>query len=146
MKNHPKIKTGQDYHHATSYDRHAMSGHYMDWQNMPSPYKSYPSSSKVNLIPALDFPRKSIDQVFHADDTSTPTTIDLQILSKVLALSYGFTAKRQAGGQTYLYRSAPSAGRRREKAYTRAGHSSPGRRRRRSIAAASRPAGGASPD
>jgi SagB-type dehydrogenase family enzyme len=110
MKTDPQIKTGQDYHEATSYDRYAMSAHYMDWQNMPSPYKSYPSLAKTALMAGLDYTKKSVDQVFFSDEKAAPATFDLQILSQVLALSYGFTAKRQAGGQTFLFRSAPSAG------------------------------------
>lgn len=110
MNTQTEIKTGLDYHEATSYDRYAMSAHYMDWQNTPALYKAYPSLSKTALSTGLDFVRKSLDEVLLAGEQSVPPVVDLHMLSQVLALSYGFTAKRQTGGQTFLFRSAPSAG------------------------------------
>jgi len=41
--------TARTYHQFTSYDRFAMSPHYLDWQNQPSQFKHYPEMMPVSL-------------------------------------------------------------------------------------------------
>ena len=34
----PVIQTGFEYHLKTSYDRHRMEGHFLDWDIQPNPF------------------------------------------------------------------------------------------------------------
>lgn len=102
---------GQQYQDITTYDRLHMPRHTLDWSNVPRQTKSYPPLQKINLNPKADLTGKSFWQVMEeTGSASGNVTLDIQALSKVLALTYGYTARQQAGGQTYLYRSVPSAG------------------------------------
>ncbi len=110
-KNDSAILSSQEYHLDTAYDRLNMPRHAMDWQHVPRQIKTYPPLPTTALETGLDLPKKLFWQVMDKPDRSSGmATIDLQALSKVLGLAYGYTARQRAGGQTYLYRSAPSAG------------------------------------
>ncbi len=110
-KNEVTTLNGQQYQEVTAYDRLHMPRHTLDWSNVPRQTKSYPPLQKINLEPKIDLRGKSFWQVMEDTGSISPNvTLDIQTLSKVLALAYGYTARQQAGGQTFLYRSAPSAG------------------------------------
>jgi SagB-type dehydrogenase family enzyme len=99
------------YHHATGYNRHRMTPHYLRWSDVPVQVKTYPNSETVLLEPSNEFPAASLWQVLNA--TLSPDnahTIDFRDLSTVLGLAYGVTAEQRMGGQVYRYRSVPSAG------------------------------------
>jgi SagB-type dehydrogenase family enzyme len=102
---------GQQYQEVTTYDRLHMPRHTLDWFNVPRQTKSYPPLQKIILEPKVDLTGKSFWQVMEDTGSISPNvTLDIPILSKVFALAYGYTARQRAGGQTYLYRSVPSAG------------------------------------
>ena len=102
---------GQQYQALTAYDRLHMPRHTLEWSNVPRQTKSYPPLQKIILEPKVDMTRKSYWQVMEETGSISPNvTLDIQTLSKIFHLTYGYTARQQAGGQTYLYRSVPSAG------------------------------------
>jgi len=102
---------GQEYQDITAYDRLGMPRHSMDWSNVPQQTKSYPALPAVMLDKDAGLKEKPFWQVMReAGSPSAMTTFDISSLSAVLGLAYGYTARQRAGSQTYLYRSAPSAG------------------------------------
>ena len=110
-KNDVTTISGQQYQEVTAYDRLHMPRHTLDWSNVPRQIKSYPSLQKIILEPKVDLTGKSFWQVMEGTGSISPNvTLDIRTLSKILALAYGYTARQQVGGQTYLYRSVPSAG------------------------------------
>ncbi|MFC1876321.1 hypothetical protein ACFL2E_03480, partial [Thermodesulfobacteriota bacterium] len=105
------ILSCREYHDITGYDRLHMPRHTMDWPNVPRQTKSYPALPTIALETGVDLAKKSFWQVIEEPGSSSGiATMDFQSLSEVLRLAYGYTARQQAGGQTYLYRSVPSAG------------------------------------
>jgi SagB-type dehydrogenase family enzyme len=102
---------GQAYQDITCYDRMHMPRHALDWSNVPRQIKSYPTLPKIALEPRVDLTGKSFWRVMQDTGASSPKeTMDIQSLSAVLGLAYGYTARQRSGGQEYLYRSVPSAG------------------------------------
>jgi len=103
--------TAASYHHATSYDRYAMTPHSLDWKNQPAPYKHYPAIESIALPEVTDLYEISLLDVFQRGaQKEADRAFDLETLSRVLMLASGLTAKaRQPGGEFY-FRSAPSAG------------------------------------
>jgi SagB-type dehydrogenase family enzyme len=102
---------GQEYQDITVYDRLHMPRHSMDWSNVPNQIKSYPALPTVMLDKEVGLTEKPFWQVMQgAINPLRMTTFDIPSLSTVLGLAYGYTARQRAGSQTYLYRSAPSAG------------------------------------
>jgi SagB-type dehydrogenase family enzyme len=111
MSSPHNIDSGQSYHHATCYDRQRMTPHYLDWSNVPLQSKPYTSLTATNLIPVEAFPDTSLRRLTeNPDSIPSRAMMDLRMLSQVLMLAYGFTAKQKTGGQIYRYRSVPSAG------------------------------------
>ena len=101
----------QEYQAITCYDRLNMPRHALDWSNVPRQTKSYPLLPTTALEARVDLTGKSFWQVMEDGGGSSPkATLDIQSLSAVLGLAYGYTARQRAGGQEYLYRSVPSAG------------------------------------
>ena len=58
------IKSATQYHDHTSYDRHDMSGHYMDWQNQPSVFKEYPGIEPIPLPRDVPLPGEPFFSLF----------------------------------------------------------------------------------
>ena len=113
MKNKPAadILNGQKYQDITSYDRMHMPRHTMDWSNVPRQTKAYPVLPTVALEPRAGMTGRSFWQVMQETEGAfRDATLDIQSLSAVLGLAYGYTARQRLGGQEYLYRSVPSAG------------------------------------
>jgi len=105
------ILNGQKYQEITTYDRLRMPRHAMDWPHVPQQTKSYPPLSKVTLDKDVGFREMPFWQVMEESGRpSCISTFDIQSLSAVLGLAYGYTARQRAGSQIYFYRSAPSAG------------------------------------
>jgi SagB-type dehydrogenase family enzyme len=104
-------ESGFQYHKNTSYDRHNMTGHYLDWQNQPVVFKQYPGIDPVLLRQDVHLPEKKLSFVLKNSDINTAVAdIDMEDFSMILRLTYSLTAKtRQAGGNFY-YRSVASAG------------------------------------
>ena len=104
--------TASEYHRITSYNRHEMKGHWLDWANRPAVYKEYRGEDYFPLPHPANLPRVPFH---HLTDLSRQNAPDRQIhtieqLSVILALAYGITGYTRTGGDTFYYRSAPSAG------------------------------------
>ncbi len=113
MNNKHDLNTlnGQQYQDITAYDRLHMPRHTLDWSNVPQQTKSYPVLPAIALETGVDLVKKSFWQVMEKPCSSSDiASIDIQTLSDVFRLAYGYTARQRAGNQTYLYRSVPSAG------------------------------------
>jgi SagB-type dehydrogenase family enzyme len=88
-----------------------MTPHYLDWADVPHQSKTYSLPTAAHLIPVKEFPDTSLWRLAeNPDSTLSKATMDVRMLSQVLMLAYGFTAKQRMGAQTYRYRSVPSAG------------------------------------
>jgi SagB-type dehydrogenase family enzyme len=102
---------GKEYHAITCYERLHMPRHTLDWPNVPRQIKSYPPLPEIALEPNVELTPKTFWQVMEEMGRVSPNgSMDIQSLSAVLGLAYGYTARQRAGGQEYLYRSVPSAG------------------------------------
>ncbi|MCF8084582.1 MAG: SagB/ThcOx family dehydrogenase [Deltaproteobacteria bacterium] len=100
-----------DYHTRTSYERGGLGGHHLDWGNQPALYKAYPGRDPVLLPQDTAFPQKGLWTVL-AESGVPPkrTSWGLELLSGILGLTYGLTARApHPGGDIYL-RSVASAG------------------------------------
>lgn len=111
----------KNYHRLTSYTRHNMTPHFLDWDSRPSPFKFYSDMqgdlgvSYVTLpdITMADLPGIPLIEVYRNGATESLTTrqLTLSTLSTILSLACGLTARsRQPGGGEFFFRSAPSAG------------------------------------
>ncbi len=99
------------YHNLTSYNRHAMTPHRLDWGHVPLLQKAYPLLSSTSLPPPGTLPDGSLTDVFFGKSAGALLpTLGFNHLSAILRLANGITAKRRYGSQTQFYRSAPSAG------------------------------------
>jgi len=106
MVNHAKT-----YHYQTSYERHAMSGHFMDWENQPEVYKGYDNITSIHLPEPGSFSSDNLWDLAKADENGALTAqLDLDRVSRVLGLAYSLTAKVRYPGKDHFYRSVPSAG------------------------------------
>lgn len=105
------IKTCMDYHRETSYDRNRMSGHVMDWANQPEVFKTYEGREPVLLPRDVDLPRENLARLLTGETTEVPMSgMDVATLSKLLLLTYTFTAKARHQDGDFYFRSAASAG------------------------------------
>ncbi len=103
--------SGFQYHKDTSYDRHNMTGHYLDWQNQPEVFKQYPGIDPVPLPHEVHPPEIKLSSLLKYSDCDIPVeSIDLEGLSLILRLTYSLTAKARHAGGDFYYRSVASAG------------------------------------
>jgi SagB-type dehydrogenase family enzyme len=103
--------TCDDYHRLTSYDRHRMGGHSLDWSNQPEVYKDYPGLKVVPLPVARPEANARLSQMVLNDPVvASPASFSLEQLSLILALAYSLTARSSQAGGEFYYRSVPSAG------------------------------------
>jgi SagB-type dehydrogenase family enzyme len=106
------IKTAVQYHDHSSYDRHEMGGHYLDWQNQPRVYKKYPGIDPIPLPRNVQLPEERLFSLLKKkiEGNGSARRIDLEDLSAILLLTCTLTAKTRHGGEDFYYRSVPSAG------------------------------------
>jgi SagB-type dehydrogenase family enzyme len=105
------ITSGKQYHRYTSYDRHRMGGHALDWPNQPSVYKEYPELKVVPLSAAAPVPEGLLSSIVLSDSGQrAPASISLEQLSQVFDLAYTLTARSLHPSGEFFYRSVPSAG------------------------------------
>jgi SagB-type dehydrogenase family enzyme len=129
---------GRDYHEKTKHSEISVmtSGHYLDWNNRPSPFKIYtelptiplpldfsmPSMNSISAISRL-YPQleQSEDHDYNVDTnvqfskdidyTNTNTnTLSLQDLSTILFFSGGITREIKHDGVTFYMRAASATG------------------------------------
>src|SRR6266446_2188605 len=105
--------TAREFHDATTHTPHSVrtSGHTLDWDNKPFPFKVYTE------LPALAMPREldpvPIDTLAALDPARRAPTraLDLDRLATLLYLTAGVTKKKTYyGGGEMLFRAAASTG------------------------------------
>ena len=108
-----QILTATDYHRATSYRRHRLTPHTLDWAHPPMPVKRYPELPRVSLdrsekLPEIDYfelvnRRRTID-------TSRSEPLDIQKISTAFRLTHDVTARSMHTNPPFYYRNVASAG------------------------------------
>ena len=105
------VTSGKEYHETTGYDRFRMKGHGLDWAHQPDPYKTYGGIDQIPLPEVSELPKIPLWDLNQEKLGDTPKErFDLNRLSRILRLGYGFTAKARQPGHEFFYRSAASAG------------------------------------
>jgi len=103
--------TSAQYHNETSYLRHQMGAHHLDWENQPSVYKTYAHPEPIPLPQATQLPQERLSSLLKGQCSKKGLrSLDLHDLSRILSLTYSFTAKARHAGEEFYYRSAASAG------------------------------------
>jgi SagB-type dehydrogenase family enzyme len=103
--------TSFQYHDQTSYARHKPSGHYLDWENQPSVYKTYPGITPVRLTDGPFLQQVSLSQILKEQKAPQADGLPtLEDLSQIFRFTYSLTAKTVNSGGTFYYRSVASAG------------------------------------
>jgi SagB-type dehydrogenase family enzyme len=97
------------YHKSTCYERHKLDGHFLDWDNRPSIYKSY------SPLTTVDFPKPGGFQpcnlwALEKDSMTASGILDFKGLAEILDLSYCHTARAKHPDGDFYYRSVASAG------------------------------------
>ena len=105
--------TATDYHRITSYRRHHLTPHTLDWAHQPMPVKRYPYLPRLPLdrsakLPAIDyFDLMNRRQAHQSSNSEAPNS---QTLSTVFRLTHDITARAMHAGTPFYYRSVASAG------------------------------------
>jgi SagB-type dehydrogenase family enzyme len=119
-----EIRYALEYHEATKHSEISIqtSGHYLDWDNKPRPFKIY---TKLPSIPLpQDFCKPSLDAITSiskkiesiaestAKTTTTTTTsaVDIKKLAEILFFSAGITREMNYPYGTYYMRAASATG------------------------------------
>ena len=97
------------YHQDTSYDRHAMTGHALDWENQPTVFKDYEGIQPLDLPRAVELPKRSLSSLMKGP-AENDGALDILALSRMLFLTNTLTAKARYPDGDLYYRSAASAG------------------------------------
>ena len=105
--------TATDYHRATSYRRHHLTPHTLDWAHQPVPTKRYPDLPRIPLdrsakLPAIDY--LDLMNRRQATESSCSAALDSQTLSTAFRLTHDITARSMHAGTPFYYRSVASAG------------------------------------
>ena len=100
------------YHEKTSYERSKMGGHLLDWQNQPEVFKHYDGLETFSMPRNISFPHKDFFSLYEAteENRSVHEVLDLEMLSRILLLTYTLTSQARHGKETFYFRSAASAG------------------------------------
>jgi SagB-type dehydrogenase family enzyme len=101
---------GDQYQEETKYSRGLMAGGFLDWENIPEPFKQYPDARQVIKLPApLKDGGKGLWRALYTRRSKrdfNATALSPQDLSQLVFAVQGVTAR--AG--EYLLRASPSAG------------------------------------
>jgi len=88
-----------------------MGGHFLDWQNQPSVYKTYPNTEIVQLPKDTRFPEKFLSNLLRESEPDKgPPRLDIEDVSRILLLTYSLTAKTLQADTAFYYRNVASAG------------------------------------
>jgi SagB-type dehydrogenase family enzyme len=105
------ITTCFDYHRETSYERNRMNGHFMDWANQPDVFKTYEGREPILLPREVELPKEKFAKLLAGETPGVPVSgMDLATLSRLLLLTYTFTAKSRSQEGNFYFRSTASAG------------------------------------
>ena len=106
------IEAARRYHEQTRHSPRSVreSGHVLDWENKPSPFKIYPELPVVPL-PRQVAPLPADTFAALSGPASASGAVDLERLAALLFFSAGVTkTKTYAGGAHVYFRAAPSTG------------------------------------
>lgn len=108
-----QIPTAADYHRITSYRRHRLPAHSLDWAHLPSPIKNYPSLNRLPLdprpkLPEIDF-LEQMDRGFGGEERR-PDSIGIDRISAAFRLTHDITVRHLHGDRVFHYRNVASAG------------------------------------
>jgi len=109
---HSSGSVAKHYHDETRHSHWSVrqSGHYLDWDNKPFPFKIYPALTAIPL--RREFPHPSLpalDALTMREARGGRVTIET--LASLLFFSAGVTKKKSfPGGQEYYFRAAASTG------------------------------------
>jgi len=104
-------KSASQYHRQTSYDRHDMKGHGLDWPNQPDVFKGYPGLKTVPLPEVTTWPQENLSYLIgEPSPAEAPTNVTFEKLARIIRLTHSLTAKARMSGTTFYYRSVASAG------------------------------------
>ena len=106
------IRVARDYHDRTAHSDWSVrqSGHYLDWEIKPLPYKVYPDLPAIRL--PRDLPLPAADALEALSGVSgSGGSFTLEALATLLFFSAGLTKKKTyPGGEKMHFRAAPSTG------------------------------------
>src|SRR5262249_53415445 len=87
------------------------SGHYLDWDNRPYPFKVYEKPSITPLPRDFPHPTKAaLDATGSTPQTAGPQRLDVSGLAELLFFSAGLTRKMNTRAGVYHMRAAPATG------------------------------------
>lgn len=105
------IGSALDYHRETSYVRHRIKGHHLDFDHYPIPVKPYDFPVKVDIADYRKPGNLPLEDLFNhrflQADMAGP---DFKTLSSILFYAYGVTRSVRTGRIGHYYRTVPSAG------------------------------------
>jgi len=88
-----------------------MSGHYLDWDNRPSPFKIYKNLPSTSLPHSFPYPRKeALEAIRDEDPIDHWTHVSLEKLSEILFFSAGLTRRMRFGSEIHYMRAASATG------------------------------------
>ncbi len=116
----------REYHEFTKHtvEKLRRSQHYLDWANMPNPYRHYegvplldlPADPPAPQIPALEVLEGKVGNSFASDAEQNPDAKDTAakdgaaFLSQLMFYSASISATKRAAASTYALRVNPSSG------------------------------------
>ncbi|MBW1829485.1 MAG: SagB/ThcOx family dehydrogenase [Deltaproteobacteria bacterium] len=101
----------RQYHNLTSYQRDKIPSHFLDWENQPSTFKTYPDVEFIPLQRDIQIEDESLSDVLKCSQGESKTDVpSITDLSRILFLAYTLTRKAVHGGGYHYYRSVASAG------------------------------------
>ncbi len=101
------------YHEATKHSELSlrMSGHYLDWNNRPSPFKIYKNLYSITLPHDFPLPRQeSLKAIKNQISPDESKRLDLLKLTEILFFSGGLTRKMRIGSEIHYMRAASATG------------------------------------
>lgn len=101
------------YHDATKHSEISLriSGHYLDWDNKPSPFKVYTNLPSVRLPHDFPHPQKeSLGAIRGEDSLKTREEVNLQVLTEILYFSGGLTRRMRIRDEIFYMRAASATG------------------------------------
>ncbi|MHC4945991.1 MAG: SagB/ThcOx family dehydrogenase [Planctomycetota bacterium] len=104
-------KTVFHYHHRTKHhlDRYARSLGYMDWNNMPDPFRYYEGAERIPL-PLSEKDAELPYACLYTDRPDGPAPLSIKTVAAILELGLGLSAKKKLGPSEWLLRMNPSSG------------------------------------
>ena len=110
---HHGPNTAMEYHEATKHSEISLrtSGHYLDWENKPSPFKVYRNLPSIPLPRDFPHPQEPALKAIRGElPRKTVKKPDLAVLAEILYFSAGLTRKMRFGNEPYYMRAASATG------------------------------------